>query len=68
MKRHAYRFYFRIRIYCGGIISYINAHTTIIGIDENDAKNHFKEILRIGKADWDELKDAINILKIEQEL
>ncbi len=68
MKKHAYRFYFRIQIYCGGIISYTDAHTTIIGIDENDAKNHFKEILRIGNADWNELKDGISIQRIQQEL
>lgn len=68
MKNRPYLIYFRIRIYCAGIISYTNAQTTIIGLDENDARNHFKEILRIGKADWDELKDAITIQKIQQEL
>lgn len=68
MEKHIYRIYFVITINCGGIIKYTPANISTIGVDENDARKHFKEIIRIGKAEWNELKDAISIQKIEKVL
>ena len=67
MKIKAYRVRFRVRFYFGGVISYEMAHTSILAENEDDARTRFKELMQIGDATWDELKNGIEITKIELE-
>ena len=66
MEKHIYRIYFLIRIDCGGIINHTQSYISVSGVDKDDARKHFKEIIRIGKAEWNNLENGINIQKVEQ--
>lgn len=60
-----YRVYFKVEFYCGGIISYADGHTSLLGYSDVNAKENFKKNFRIGDASYDEFKGSIRITKVE---
>ena len=63
-KKNVYRVWFKVQFYCGGIVSWSEGHTTVLALSEDEARKNFKEIIRIGKAEWNELQDALEITKV----
>lgn len=46
-KPKAYRIYFRIDVYCCGIISYAEGHTSVLAYSETEAKKKVRENIKL---------------------
>lgn len=46
-----YRVYFKIQIYCCGVISYAEGHTSVLATSEEEAKKKVKENITLTYCD-----------------